>query len=188
MTEQHFDVPDQIIPMILRTMKWSLNTQLFDEVAEESPTRTGIVKMGILQDNPADAVVSIAVNSGDYEDAKYIDAHVDHPDVQEYRIRNLPMGEVGGGKYWWRRFSIRVEVFFVRQNYDEETSINYAYEFYGRLLNAIENTQVGPQVDSFGERANGKPFLESTTFFQAGGKKKAIFHGKVYFRVLCWRP
>lgn len=188
MTVQNDDIPVQIIPMILKkTVTW-VKEKCFEEVPEDDPTRSGLVKMGLLQENPADKVVSIAINSGDYEDPDFVDAHIDHPEVQEFTIRNLPRGEIGGGTYWWRRFSIRVAVFFVRQNYDEELSIYYAYEFYGRLQRAIDQCQIGTLEDKFGERALGKPLMESTTFFQGGGKKKAIFRGKLRFRVLCWRP
>lgn len=188
MTLQNDDIPAQIVPLILDKVRDWLEQELFENVPESSPTRTGLIKIGLFQDNPADKVVSIAVNSGDYEDEKYIDAPVDHPDVQQIKIANLPPHEIGGGSYWWRRFSIRVSVFFVKQNYDEETAIQYAYEFYGRLQSAIELCQIGPLDDYFGERASGKPWLESTTFFQSGGKNKFIFRGKLQFRILTWRP
>ena len=188
MTLPNDDLPQQIVPMILKKVERHLQYELFDAVPEDSPTRAGLVKVGLMQENPADKVASVSITSGDFEDDGFVDAHVDHPEVQEFTIRHLPRGEVGGGHYWWRRFSIRVQVFFVRAGYDEDTATQHAYDFYGRLQSAIEACQIGTMSDHYGERALGKPYLESTTFFPSGGKNKFIFRGKLRFRVLTSRP
>lgn len=188
MTLPNDNIPEQIVPKILMLVQTHLQYHLFENVPEGDPTRAGLVKIGLMQENPADIVVSVALTSGDYEDDKYIDGHVDHPDLQDFTIKNLPRGEVGGGSYWWRRFSIRVQVFFVRAGYDEDTAIQHAYDFHGRLQRHISTCQIGPIEDAYGERALGRPYLESTTFFPSGGKNKFIFRGKLKFRVLTWLP
>lgn len=181
------DIPSQIIPMMLYDMRDYLQTKLIDGVPEDSPTRAILVKAGRFQENPVDKNVSIAIAHGDYEDPDYIDGRIDHPDLADLKIRNLPVGEIGGGIYWWRRFSVLVSVFFVRENFEEEIAQQYAYEFYGRLQRSIELKRFALD-DDFEERAFGYPYVESTTFYESGGKNKWIFRGKLRFRVLTSRP
>jgi hypothetical protein len=181
------NIPSHVIPKILYDLREELKVQLIDGVPEDSPNRAMLVKVGRFQENPTDVNISVAISAGDYEDPDYIDGRIDHPDLRDLRIRNLPVGEIGGGIYWWRRFSVLSSVFFVRQNFEEEVALQHAYEFLGRLQKSIEAKQFSLE-DDFGEIAKGKPFIESTTFFESGGKNKWIFRGKLRFRVLTWRP
>lgn len=181
------DIPSQIIPMILYDTKDYLENSLIEAVPEGSPNRALLVKVGRFQENPTEVNISVAIAHGDYEDPDFIDGRIDHPDLKDIRIRNLPVAEIGTpGYYWWRRFSVQVGAFFVRQNYDEDTALQYAYEFYGRLQKAID-TKHFSLVDDFGEIAKGLALVESTTFYESGGKNKWIHRGKLRFRVLSWR-
>lgn len=180
------DIPAQIVPMILYKLRDDLEVSLVHDVPEDSPTRAIMVKVGRFQENPTDVNVSVALSGGDYEDPDFIDGRITHPDLRDILVRNLPEAEIGGGTYWWRRFSVYVSVFFTQHNYEESRALQYAYEFYGRLQSAVENVRMN-LVDDFGEQASGSPYFESTTYFQSGGKNKWIFRGKLRFRVLTQR-
>lgn len=188
MTLPNDNIPAMIVPLILYRLKEHLETALVIEVPEENPTRAVLVKVGRFQDNPLDMNVSVSVSGGDYEDPSYMDGRIDHQDLDEIEIRNLPVGEVGGGIYWWRRGTMDFKTFFVRQRYEEETALQYAYDFYGRLLNAVAEVSVNDLVDDYGEKAVGKPYIEGATFFESGGNKQFIWRGKLKWRVLTWRP
>jgi len=183
------NIPTMIVPMILFEMRDYLEVALQDEVTENDPTRAVVVKVGRFQDNPVKKNVLVALSGGDYEDPNYLDGRADHQALDEIGLRNLPIGEIGGGWYWWRRFSTRMETFFVKQRFEEEIAMRYAYEFYGRLLKATEMCTLIGLTDAYGEKTNNiTPFIESSTFFESGGPKQHIWRGKLKWRVLTWRP
>jgi len=182
------ETPNQIVPMILWQIKEHLETAMVLEVPETSPTRAVLVKVGRFQENPLEKNVSIAISGGDFEDPDYLDARVDNPDMEEFILRNIPVGEIGGGEFWWRRGTIRFQVYFVRQRYPEETAMQYAYEFYGRLLKQVKLADIDLPTDDFGEGAIPPIYVEGASFFESGGKDKFIWRGKLLWRVLTWRP
>lgn len=182
------NIPSQIQPMIMYAVRDHLRTVLVDEVPKDNPTRAIRVMVGRFLENPAKINVSAAISSGDFEDPTMIDGRVDHPDLADRKVRFLPPAEVGGPEYWWRRFSIEVQVFFVRKDYEEDVAIQYAYEFFGRLQKGLEQSPTNGLVDDFGEKSHEKPRIEAVTFFPSGGKGKWIFRGKVLFRLLTERP
>lgn len=181
-------IPAQLVPLILYRIKDYLDTVMVAEVPESNPTRAILVKVGKFQDNPLRKNVSLAISGGDFEEPNYIDGRIDHPDLRDLRILNLPVGEVGGGTYWWRRGTIRYHCYFVRQRFEERKALEYAYDFQGRLMKALETVPMGDLKDDYDEQAYGNVFPESVTFFESGGPKKYIWRGKLYWRCLTWRP
>lgn len=182
------DIPSQIVHMILVRMRDYLSVALQDEVSDTDPTKAIVVKIGRFQDNPVKKNISIAISGGDYEDPSYMDARADHGNLDQFKIKNLPIGEIGGGMYWWRRFSTNYQTFFVKQRLDEEVAAKYAYEFYGRMLQATEKCTFNGFKDYYGEKTCSTPYIEGTTLFESGGAQQYIWRGKVKWRVLTWRP
>lgn len=188
MTLPDDNIPASIIPMILYRMKDTLETRLIDEVPEENPTRLIYINVGKFQENPVKKNISIAISGGDFENPAHLDGRVDHNEMDQVGLKNLPVGEIGGGEYWWRRGNVRVSVFFVRQGFEEEKALKYAYDFYSRLLSALQSVSMSGLVDDYGERASLPPIVEASTYSGSGGGKKNIFRGKMLWRVLTWRP
>jgi hypothetical protein len=182
------NLPNQILPMILIRMKEHLETAAILEVPDTNPTRAKLVKIGRFQENPINVNVSISISSGDYEDPEYMDGRIDNPDLDDVVIKNLPVGEIGGGIYWWRRGTINHQAFFVRQRFEEEVAMKYAYDFHGRLILAVEQCPLSGLVDDYGEKVYPKVFVEGSTFFESGGSKQFIWRGKLKWRCLTWRP
>jgi hypothetical protein len=181
------NIPSMIVPLILFTVRDYLEIALQDEVPDTDPTKAVLVKVGRFQDNPVKKNVSVSISGGDFEDPAYLDGRADHDAMKQFQIRNLPVGEIGGGMYWWRRGTIDFRVFFVKQRYEEEIAMKFAYEFYGRLLNALERCELGELIDDYGEQAFNTPYIEATSFFESGGANQYIWRGKIKWRVLTWR-
>lgn len=182
------EIPSQIVPMILYRIEEHLTDIMLNEVPDDNPTKAILIKVGRFQDNPVQKNISVSISGGDYENPDYLDGRVDHSELDQIGLRYLPVGEVGGGIYWWRRGTCDFKTFFVRQRYEEDVALRYAYDFYGRLMYAVKTAQLGGLTDEYGEMANGTPYIESSSFFESGGNKQYIWRGKLYWRVLTWRP
>jgi hypothetical protein len=182
------NIPSMIVPLITFRMREHLASALQDNVPDTDPTKAVLVKVGRFQDNPVKKNVSVSISGGDFEDPAYMDGRVDHESMDQFKIKNLPVGEIGGGIYWWRRLTIDFKTFFVKQRFEEEIAMKYAYEFYGRLLTAIETCNLKNLTDSYGEKAYCPPYIEGASFFESGGANQFIWRGKVKWRVLTERP
>ena len=188
MTLQNDAIPNALVPMVLYAIKDQLETALVNEVPEENPTRAILVKVGRFNENPLDKAVSVSISGGDFEDPAYLDGRIDNPKMDTIQIDGLPVMEIGGGSYWWRRGSMNYQAFFVRQRYPEEVAMQYAYDFQGRLIKATESTPLYGLIDDYGEQACPPIMVESVSFFESGGKNQYIWRGKLLWRVLTWRP
>jgi len=187
MTLPDDNIPTQAVPIILYEMQRWLEQVLIVNVPETNPTRAVLVKVGRFQDNPIDKNVIVAIQGGDLEDPDYKDGRIDNPELTAIRIKNLPVAEVGGGWAWWRRGTIRFHCFFIRQAYDEDKALKYAYDFYGRLLNAVELTPLEDLQDDYSEMIIPPVYVEGNSFYESGGPDKYIWRGKLSWRVLTWR-
>jgi hypothetical protein len=178
----------QIVPMILYKMKISLTSSLVDGLTEDDPIRSLSVDIGRFRENPLSLNIHVAIAGGNTIDPDYIDGRIDNDQLDDIKVRNLPVGEIGGGTYWWRRGCIDYGCYFVKQPMEYQESMIYAYAFYGRLLEVMDHLQIGGLVDIYREQTSGTPYIESSTFYESGGAKKHIWRGKLFWRVLTWRP
>jgi hypothetical protein len=176
-----------IVPMILYQLQDHLTTSLKDEVPADNPTRAETIKVGLFQENPVKTGTYVAISGGAFDDPDYRDGRIDHEDLNAISIQNLPVGEIGGGEYWYRRGSCRFGAYFVKNRFAEDKAADYAYDFYGRIQKAVEDTSVHGLTDDYGEKAYKSPIVESSTFFESGGNNQFIWRGMIYWRVLTWR-
>lgn len=181
------EAPSMIVPMLLNRLRDHLESDLTLNVAEDNPTRAVLVKTGRFQDNPLEKNVSIAISGGDFEDPSYLDGRVDNNAFDNLQIPDLVVGQIGGGTYWWRRGSINFQAFFVRQRLEEQIAMNYAYDFYGRLIQSVETTSLNGLQDDYGEEVFAPVYVEGASFFESGGSNQFIWRGKLLWRVLTWR-
>lgn len=181
------EIATQIVPLILERVKETLQYNLIDILPEGHPARGTLVKIGRFQENPVEKNISLAISPGDFEDPAFMDGRIDNPEFRDLRIRYVPVSEIGGGEMWWRRGTCNLQVFFVRQRYSEEDAMRTAYDFYGRVLNALRGVSFSKVKDSFGEMAVPPLYVESSAFFESGGASQYIWRGKIRWRMLTWK-
>lgn len=177
----------QIVPMVLHEMKDFLEVELITNVPENDPTRALLIEIGRFRENPTDVNVYVALTGGNPLDPDQIDGRIDHEKLDDIEIPNLPVGEIGGGTYWWRRGLAQLGCFFIKRKIERDDAVMYAYDFLGRVLDNLERLQLN-LTDDRGEKATGRVFIEGNTFFETGGQGKWIWRGDVYWRILTWRP
>jgi hypothetical protein len=177
-----------IVPMMLYRMKVELQETLVQDVPEDDPARALVVEVGRFQENPIKENVYIALSGGNPIDPDHLDGRIDNDRLDDIEIPNLPVGEIGGGTYWWRRGTAEIGTYFIKNNFEEERAMMHAYDFYGRLLKTIEQIDLSGLVDVHGERSSRPPHVEGSTFYGKGGAKQHIWRGTVFWRVLTWRP
>jgi len=178
----------QVVPQILQALRDYLTLKLITEVDAADPTKADLVRIGKFQQNPLDKNVIVDIHAGDHEEPNYVDGRVDNPAFDDLIIRDLPPSEVGGPNFaWWRRGTIQYHTFFVRQNFKDELAHQYAYNFQGRLLYALEHTPLDGIADIYGEVCEPPLYIETVSLFESGGPDKYIFRGKIHWRVLTVR-
>lgn len=176
-----------ILPLILHAMKDHLVRRLQTDQLPEDPIYFDVVKIGRWQDDPRSKNVHLAISGGDADDFKYMDGIVTLDDLDDLGFY-LPAREFGGGQSWWRRGTIQIGCYFIRERYEEEKAVEYAYGALGRLMAEIEQVNVSNLADDFGEKAV-RMFLYGNSFFQSGGPPKSyIFRGKLLWACLTERP
>lgn len=177
----------QVLPLILHAMKDHLVSSLVTNQLPEDPIYFDVVKIGRWQDDPKRKNVHLAISGGDAEDFKYMDGIATLDDLDDLGFY-VPAREFGGGQSWWRRGTIQIGCYFIRERYEEEVAVEYAYAALGRLMAEVENVDVTNLEDDFGERAI-RIFLYGNSFFQSGGPPRSyIFRGKLLWACLTERP
>jgi len=186
---QYFgEPPDSIVPMILFHLRDKLIEELHDAIPEGHPTQVVLVKIGRYKDSPHRNTLVVALSPGDPEDPTFIDGRTDNDEFNNLKVYSrLPVGEIGGGEYWWRRYTAQLQVNYLRANFEEDLALKYAYEVHSRTIKAFQSITFTSLVDSFGEQAYGPSIIEGSSFFSSGSKTSFLWRGKLIARVLTWR-
>ena len=177
-----------ITPMILKRMEEDLKESLIRGIAEDDPTYALHVEIGRFRDNPLTKNIYVALAGGNTIDPDHIDGRIDNDQLDDIKVRNLPVGEIGGGTYWWRRGVADYACYFVKTTMTYDLSMMYAYQFQARLLGILDRIDISGLVDDAGEMTSSCPYIETTSIYESGGAKKHIWRGKIFWRVLTWRP
>lgn len=181
--------PESIVPMILFHLRDRLEEELKDQIPEGHPTQVVLVKIGRYKDSPHKNELVIALSPGDPEDPSFMDGRIDNDEFDNLRIfRRLPVSEIGGGEYWWRRYTAQLQVSYLRANFEEDLAMKYAFEVQGRALKVLREITLSTLVDSFGERAHGTTYIEGSTFYPTGSKTSWLWRGSLRARILTWQP
>lgn len=180
--------PESIVPLILFHLRNRLEEELQDAIPEGHPTQVVLVKIGRYRESPHKNTLVVAISPGDPEDPEFMDGRIDNEEFDNLRVfRRLPVGEIGGGEYWWRRYTAQLQVNYLRANFEEDLAMKYAFEVQGRALKAFQSITFNNLVDSFGEVAHGQTYIEGCSFFPTGAKNQFLWRGKLVGRVLTWR-
>ena len=176
----------QVVNLLLDALVTHLGTQMNDGLETTALNYVDNIKKGLLQENKLVKNVALGISGGDHDDPEYKDGIVTLEELKNIGFYVDPR-EVGGSQVWWRRGTIRVECFFIREGLTENQAFDAGYEVLGHLEDNIENLDVTGIVDTYGERAI-KVFCYANTYFESGGPPKSfIFRGKVFWQCLTER-
>jgi len=177
----------QIVYLIVDALRDYLLNVCQTQVDSADPTRADVVQIGRYRDEPVIKNIHLGVIGGDPDDINYKDGILTLEDMDNIGYR-FPVGEIGGGRLWWRRGVIQVGCYFINQQYSQEVAAGYAYTVLGRIEAAVPQCYVGSLVDSFGEQAI-MISCYGNTFTESGGPPGSyIWRGKVYWSCLTHRP
>ncbi len=178
---------NHIVDLLCDTLIERLQFDLVDSVPEGDLTRATRVKKGRFQEDPVDTSIYLAVSGGNPERPDQMDGVVtlgEHPNIGWV----MPPYEIGGSVAWWRKGIVQVGCYFIREAYEENDAMAYAYTVLGRVEEAVETLELIDIIDDWGEIAY-KMFLVGTSFFVSGGPpKQYIWRGKVHWMCLTQKP
>lgn len=165
---------------IAKAVADNLQHEMQTIVDTNDPTRGGLVRIGLLQQSPITAGINILVEFNDIDDERSWRHGIVSADGPMIGIAQIPY-EVGGGQMWWRRYTIKMELFF-RTGTTRDDAENLAQVILSRAEVAIVNTNVDV-TDDFGETPL-KAYVVSSTNTEGGGTGQFIFHTVIWFQVL----
>lgn len=170
-----------IINMVIESVNNHLTEILQDDVDTTDSTRAGLVRPGLLQDDPTrfKVIAMTFPNDPDADGQWRSEIVVPNGNGADY---NPPPYELGGGEMWYRRFTVQLEMFFGAR-IDRDTSRQLATVILSRAERSIALAPVALGSDDFGEQGIQTRVM-SSTLSQGGGDGQFIWYGKVWFQVL----
>ncbi len=181
-------MPTQIVNLILDKIVDQFRANLNVGLTATDLEYVHVIKKGLLQEDKIRRNLQVGVVGGSHEDPDYKDGIVTADEMPNIGIMWQAVArEVGGGQLWWRRGTINLDFFFIREKLVEDDAHQVAYSVLGKVLSLIEPIQLG-MVDDFGERAEVLYCYENTFYLSGGIPKNFIFRGKVFWQCLTWRP
>lgn len=178
----------QIVPLICEAIATHLTFHLQTSLTVGDPERADVIKLGKFQDDPNRKNIYIAITGGDPEDPTLQDGITKRTTDGRKVDFMVPAYEIGGGESWWRRGTVQVGCYFIREKYTEEEAMGHAYNILGRIELALDSAPVAGLQDDYGEVAY-KLFPYANTFYESGGPPKSyIWRGKILWQCLTEKP
>jgi len=182
-----------IVSEIVDALVTDLQAACITNVEEDDPTRAGLVRAGRLQANPQTNITSILVHPN-YPPQPETWIHEEVDRIRQgagsgyYETYGAPLvggtDEIGGGRFWHRRGTVELSIFFTQQNYDRDTAKDYANIIRRRVEHTINTatTPLGLQ-DSFGEVCQ-QVYSKKSWLLEGGGSGKYLWRGWVFWEAM----
>jgi hypothetical protein len=170
-----------IFGLIVDSINTQLEAELRDKIPDNDPTKAGLVRPGLLQDDPTVFRISVLTFENDPVEPNSWPHEIvsDNPD----RPHNPPPYQIGGlVEMWWRRFKVELKMFFPSA-VDRQTSRLYGGIVLARAERALSQTPLPMMADDFGEGAIQVRCMKST-LVQGGGEGQFIYDGYIWCQVL----
>lgn len=174
-----------IISSLIHAANDALFAAMETELDSNDETRAGLVRIGKFQDNPTKYGLAILTHSNDPDNpgtwlhsalgAGGLTLHV-QSDL-------LPPYQIGGGEFWYRRFTTQI-VFFCKPTATRDRASDLANIILRRAEHTLKNvdfSSIGP--DSFGESPMVLHLAQSENL-ENGGVGQFIYKGFVKWQVL----
>jgi len=169
---------------IVNVLLDSVNTWLVEKLQTDIPTtdgtKAGLVRPGLLQDNPLTYGISVLSYNNDPDDETGWGHSITQHDLTS--LHNPQPYELGGGEMWFRRFTTKAEMYWPT-TYERQQARQSANVVLSRIEYYLRTYPMIDISDSFGEYA-AQLFVIKDLISDGGGVGQFIHHGKIWWQVL----
>lgn len=174
-----------IFDLVIDAVNSRLLIDMQSLIDETDIARAGLVRAGVLQDNPLKFGVSVLTHPNDISDPKSWPHAVVSGAGEKLGLQSYPY-EIGGGEMWYRRFSTQIEQFW-KAGTPRESARRFSGTVLSRAEHAIKNANIAVGADSFGETPIAV-YLSSSYNSEGGGGNQFIWRGFIWWQCLTERP
>jgi len=177
-----------IVTMIVDRIVEGLIQVCITDIPFKDPTRMNDIKFGRYQEDPNQKMYRASVMGGDLDDPALMDGIVTLKEGQNSRVGfTIDPREIGGTQMWYRRGTVRLELFAIVEGLEEDDARSQAYIILGRIQSNIEKIKVSDLRDSYGEHAI-KLFHTQQSMYPSGGPPSSyLWRGKLVWECLTER-
>lgn len=179
-----------IIDLITSKVVEDLNRTMITEEADEN-LHPGLIRGGLLQENPVPYRIVALVHHNDPEDVGtnpyWSDIAAHNDEVSGWK---MPVGEVGGGYFLSRRFSIDIKIYFVQSRENRAQAREAATKIIENAELAISGSDCSAWAitSSSGEIPLQARIFKTVSNEGGGPPSSHIWSAKIMFSVLTEKP
>lgn len=158
-----------------------LETEMLTLISDE--TQAGLIHVGVLREDPTETSINVLVKQGDRDWRHTLNMSSENVGMQ------APLGEIGGGIYWRRRFIAEFRIFFEQQGYEQDEARRIANICLSRAENALQTKDLDGNwwfdtlPDSF-EESPSRIQVYDSYLTEGGGDDVWIWKGEIRVEVL----
>lgn len=162
--------------------------KLKEDLPSDTDSRAVFVSSGLKTFDPSKKNRYVLVQPGDTETLSWRHSSA----WRKNAPIDVPGYEIGGGAYYWRRMSIEVGAYFVKQKWDADRAWEAAAEFIERVEyflahSGVDNAaKIVGQTSQFGEVVLGL-WLTDTKITPGGGENNYLWRARIRFDILTGR-
>lgn len=175
-------MPDtSVINDVIDTANLYLLNEMRAFIDSTDVTKAGLVRAGLLQDDPVEPGISVLTHTNDPDDETGWDNAIVAGPGEDLSQR-IPGYEVGGGELWWYRFTTEIVQFWAIGT-TRENARRYAAVVLSRASHTIKNLIFQVSADSFGNFPL-QALVVSSRMIEAGGGDQFIWRTKLRWQCL----
>jgi len=172
-----------VLNLVIDKVNDDLEVALIEKVERTDDTRAGLVRTGLLQDDPTIYKVSVLSYSNDVDREDRWKHGVANYDIAS--ASNPPGYEIGGGGMWFRRFTTKIEMYW-KSSFNRQKARLNANVVLSRAEHTIKQVNMNGLADTFGEYATAI-YVRNSELYEAGGQGQFITHAKIWWEVLTYK-
>lgn len=179
-----------IIEQIVEKVVDDLKVSMIEE-EEDEDIHPGLIRGGLLQENPLQYRIVVLVHHNDPDDVGTNPYWSDIPAAEDTVSGwKVPSAEIGGGEFISRRFSIDIKVYFVRSKENRAQARSAATRVIENAENAVRNAKCTSWniVSKSGESPLQAKVFKTISNEGGGPPSSHIWSAKILFTVLTERP
>ena len=169
---------------VINTLLDDIESRLTDEMitAISDETQAGLVQVGVLREDPTETTINVLVKPGDREWRHTLNMSSENVGMK------APLGEIGGGIYWRRRFVAEFKIYFA-DSFDQAEARTTANICLSRAEWALQNKYDNGEwwfdtlPDSF-EEVPSRIQVYDSYLVESGGEGSWIWKGEVRLEFL----